>query len=70
MSYQENSEREEYVCRKLILRHIKKIPKTQEGKKGQMDFFSKYCCFTSPWLHKGKQFLLKIVAGLKRYQFI
>lgn len=58
------------MCRKIILRHMKKVAKIQEGKKGQMDFFSKYCCFTSPWLHEGKHFLLKIVAGLKRYQSI
>lgn len=43
----------------------------REKKKKRTDgFFSKYCCFTSPWLQKGKHFLLKIVAGLKRYQFI
>lgn len=40
MSYQENGDREEYVCRKIILRHMKNDGKIQEVKKGQMDFLA------------------------------
>lgn len=38
MTYQENSERQENVRRKLMLRRMKKIPKIQEGKKDRWIF--------------------------------
>ena len=67
--YKLSGEQWEGVCRKFILRNMKKFLKFRRKKRTD-GFFSKYCCFTSPWLCKGKDFLPKIVAGLKRYQFI